>query len=72
MKPFGVEKEKIQGVTGAAGSPGICPQCGGIRLEWNAKTDVSSCLDCGWNNAEMAQINYKHRITNQERGDQSN
>ena len=54
------------GLIGLIGPMGICPSCGGTHLEWDPKTDISICLDCGWSNLDRARENYERRIANGE------
>ena len=40
---------------GPKGTPGVCPSCGRYEgISWDAKTDVSICALCGWDNTEAA------------------
>lgn len=54
--------EKLGGHAGKKGMPGLCPKCGEFEgLEWDEKTDVSSCKLCGWTNRKEANMD-KPRI----------
>ena len=49
--------EKLGGPAGKKGMPGLCPKCGEFEgLEWDEKTDVSSCKLCGWTNRKEANM----------------
>ena len=49
--------EKLGGYAGKKGMPGLCPKCGEFEgLEWDEKTDVSSCKLCGWTNRKEANM----------------
>lgn len=52
---------------GALGCPGVCPKCGGTKLSWNTKTDVTRC-PCGWSNEGDAAWNRERRRENGELG----
>ena len=44
-----------RGDPGPKGTPGVCPSCGRYEgISWDAKTGVSICALCGWDNTEAA------------------
>jgi Zn ribbon nucleic-acid-binding protein len=44
----------MSGDKGKNGAIGICPKCSNIKyIRWDPETDVSTCLNCGWNNEEQ-------------------
>ena len=52
-----LENGAINNLAGKKGMPGLCPKCGEFEgLEWDEKTDVSSCKLCGWTNRKEANM----------------
>lgn len=53
-----------QGMLGEIGPVACCPSCGGIKIRWDAKSDMSSCDSCGWMNLAVVENNRRKRIEN--------
>lgn len=55
--------------TGPIGLLGVrqeCPICKNRNLVWDHSSDVSSCLNCGWDNREEATENRNKQVRNGE------
>lgn len=51
---------------GALGCLPFCPVCGSWDMQWDPETDVSTCKQCGYQNAEEARRNQEKREKNGE------
>lgn len=51
---------------GALGCLPFCPVCGSRDMQWDPETEVSSCEQCGYQNAEAARRNREKRARNGE------
>ena len=51
---------------GALGCLPFCPVCGSRDMQWDPETDVSTCKQCGYQNAEEARRNQEKRERNGE------
>lgn len=51
------------GPIGPLGAVGICPACVGIKIKWSQTTDISRCLECGWDDSDdVLQNNNKRKM----------